>query len=252
MASQNAPSPPIWLLPEPPSRQRSLDRAEIVRAAVELADSGGVEALNMRAVAARLGSSTPMSLYRYVHNKEGLVDLMLDAAEAEVPVPDRPGGDWRADVTRMTRSLWEMAKRHPWFGELTHTRPASGPNCCRRREFLLTVFVEGAGQDLATAMNYLGLLDGHVIGLALAQAEERKMWRRNNFTDVSQVVELTRQWLGPATDESPYPLLERFARGMLDADPAVVDAEHDRSGPDVRFELGLGCLLDGIAVRIGA
>jgi AcrR family transcriptional regulator len=249
MARQDAPTPPIWLLPEPPSRQRSLDRAEIVRAAVELADAGGSEALNMRALATRLGSSTPMSLYRYVHNKDGLVDLMLDAAEGEVPTPEQPSGDWRADVTGVTTSMWAMANRHPWFAELTHSRPATGPHCCRRREFLLTVFVRTAGQDLTTAMNYLGLLDGHVIGLALAQAEERKMWRRNNFTDVAQVVELTRSWLGPVTEKPLYPLLERVARSMTELDPADV-SDHAGSGPDVRFELGLNCLLDGIAARV--
>jgi AcrR family transcriptional regulator len=248
MAGRDAPTPPIWLLPEPTTRQRSLDRTEIVRAAVELADAGGSEALNMRALAGRLGSSTPMSLYRYVHNKDGLVDLMLDAAEGEVVTPERPTGDWRADATGATTSMWEMTKRHPWFAELTHSRPPTGPNCCRRREFMLAVFVTGAGQELTTAMDYAGLLDGHVVGLALAQAEERKMWERNSFTDLAQVVALVRSWLGPETDDPPYPLLDRVARAMLDSD----SLEDDQSGPDARFELGLDCLLDGIAARIGS
>ena len=77
MSAQGPPTPPIWLLPEPPERRWGLGRAEIVRAAVALADAGGADALTMRAVATALGSSTPMSLYRYVHSKDGLVDLML-------------------------------------------------------------------------------------------------------------------------------------------------------------------------------
>src|ERR1041385_4432168 len=55
----------IWTLPPPPPRQRSLGRAEIVAAAIGLADEAGPEALTMKAVAARLGSYSAMALYRY-------------------------------------------------------------------------------------------------------------------------------------------------------------------------------------------
>ena len=55
MARDNTPSPPIWLLPDPPARTRTLGRAEIVQAAMAIADEGGsAQALNMRAVATRL------------------------------------------------------------------------------------------------------------------------------------------------------------------------------------------------------
>lgn len=91
MGTDGAPAPPIWFLPEAPERKWGLGRAEIVRVAIEIADGGGAEALTMRAVATKLGAATPMSLYRYVHSKEGLVDLMLDEVGAEVPTPDEPG-----------------------------------------------------------------------------------------------------------------------------------------------------------------
>src|SRR3954453_17722428 len=74
----------IWTQPPPPARQRNLGRPEIVAAAMAVADEGGAEAVTMKAVAARLGPYTPMALYRYVGSKDGLVDLMLDAAIAEV------------------------------------------------------------------------------------------------------------------------------------------------------------------------
>ena len=51
-------------------------------AAIALADEAGPTALTMKAVAARLGPYSPMALYRYVYSKDGLVDLMLDAATA--------------------------------------------------------------------------------------------------------------------------------------------------------------------------
>nr|BFE81516.1 hypothetical protein GCM10020093_041170 [Planobispora longispora] len=60
-----------------------------MRAAVEIADAEGLEALSMRGVAARLGVAT-MSPYRYVGGKDDLILLMADAVYAEASYPDDP------------------------------------------------------------------------------------------------------------------------------------------------------------------
>src|ERR1700750_298656 len=104
------PAPIIWTQPPPPPRQRSLGRAEIVTAAIGLADEAGAGALTMKAVAARLGPYSAMALYRYVHRKDGLVDLMLDAATAEVPRAVQPGPDWRADLLELATQTRQMIK----------------------------------------------------------------------------------------------------------------------------------------------
>src|SRR3978361_1414862 len=85
------PAPLIWTQPPPPPLQRSLGREEIVAAAAATAAETGAAATTMKAVAARLGPYSAMALYRYVHSKDGLVDLMLDAATAAIPLPARPG-----------------------------------------------------------------------------------------------------------------------------------------------------------------
>src|SRR5690242_854211 len=105
------PAPLIWTQPPPPPRQRSLGREEIVAAAIALADEAGPAALTMKAVAGRLGPYSAMALYRYVHSKEGLVDLMLDTATAEVPLPGRPGPDWRADLEEVAGQTRQMTIR---------------------------------------------------------------------------------------------------------------------------------------------
>ena len=117
-----AAAPLIWVQPPPPPRQRSLGREEIVAAAIALADEAGPDALTMKAVAARLGPYTAMALYRYVSNKDGLVDLMLDAATAEVPLPPQPGPDWRADLLEL--AAWLQAA-------LTGSSFARRPATCR-------------------------------------------------------------------------------------------------------------------------
>ena len=87
-------------------------RSAAVRAAIEIADNEGVEALSMRKVAARLGAGT-MSLYRYVANKDDLLDLMVDAVIGEEPLPEEPSGDWRTELAEQARRARRSAQRHP-------------------------------------------------------------------------------------------------------------------------------------------
>lgn len=245
MARESTPAPPIWLLPEPPRKTRTLGRAEIVTAAMAIADEGGgAQALNMRAVATRLGSSTPMSLYRYVHSKDGLVDLMLDAAQSELDVPGSPSGDWRADLRGLGLSMWRMTRRHPWFATLVHSRPPAGPNAVRKLEFVLAVFDE-LGKDLATAMNFGRLLDSHVYGLAVQAAEERKMWQDNDFEAENDPLDAMRSWVGDGAADPEHPRVAALTAAMLaGADTGLP------TGSDAQFELGIDCLLDGIAARL--
>jgi AcrR family transcriptional regulator len=234
---RDAPSPPIWLQPLPPARHRTLGREEIVRAAIEVADAGGAEAITMAAVARQLGSFSPMSLYRYVYSKDGLVDLMLDAVSGQVVMPGAPGGDWRGDLHAVAAGTWAVLKRHLWAAQLIHTRPPVGPNALRRLEFMLATFA-GLGQDAGAAMGYASMLERHIIGLAMQEAEEEKLRRHYDFS----TPEATQAALQPLRDligaSDRYPNLTWWAGA-----PAGLNI-------DEQFELGLLCLLDGIAARI--
>jgi AcrR family transcriptional regulator len=233
-------TPPIWTLPEPPARNWGLGRAEIVQAAVRLADAEETDAPPLRAIAKELGASTPMSLYRYVHSKDGLLDLMLDAANAEVATPQQPGDDWRAELTALAGEQWAMAKRHPWFGRLVHQRPPVGPNATRIQEFVLATFGR-LGLDLPAAFRYARLLDSYVVGQALQRAEEHRMWRDNDLTTIDDVRAQVRSWATINGDVHP------LSRRSLDAFLAGTTTPFD---DDEQFDLGLACLLDGIAARL--
>ena len=129
----------------------------------------------MKAVAARLGPYTAMALYRYVYNKDGLVDLMLDAATAEIPrLAGKPGPDWRADLLELAGQTRLMIKRHPWYAMLIHTRPPVGPHMMQRLEFMLQVLT-AQGASTAAAMTYAALIDRHIFGSGLQEAEEARM-----------------------------------------------------------------------------
>ena len=86
-------------------RRPQLTRQQVVTAAVELADSGGIESISMRRLAQELGVEA-MSLYTHVRSKEDLLDGIADAVIGMIPV-DAVAADWRnlapADGTRRAR-----------------------------------------------------------------------------------------------------------------------------------------------------
>ncbi|WP_405148620.1 TetR/AcrR family transcriptional regulator [Sphaerisporangium sp. NBC_01403] len=237
--STESPVPLVWNQPPPPPRQRALGREEIVTAAIALADEAGPAALTMKAVAARLGPYSPMALYRYVHSKEGLVDLMLDTATAEIPIPARPSGDWRADLLGLATATREMNRRHPWYALLIHTRPPAGPSMMLRLEFMLTVLT-GQGATVAEAMTYAALVDRHIFGSGMQEAEEARITRRHGLDDGARL---------HAAMTAVHDLAA--ADGRL---PHLASWLACPSGPtvDEQFGLGLEFLLDGIARRLPA
>jgi AcrR family transcriptional regulator len=235
--SATGPAALVWNRPPPPPRQRALGRDEIVAAAIAVTDEAGPAGLTMKAVATRLGPYSPMALYRYVHSKEGLVDLMLDAATAEVPVPARPGPDWRVDLRTLATDTREMIKRHGWYALLVHTRPPAGPHLMRRTEFMLTVLVD-RGLSVAVAMTYAALIDRHIFGSGLQEAQEAR-------TLHSQGLDSTEAFLAAITTVHDL----AAADGNL---PHLTGWLARPTGPtvDEQFDLGLDMLLDGIAARL--
>lgn len=221
--------PVIWSQPPPPPRQRHLGRAEIVAAAMALADEAGAGGLTMKAVAARLGPYSPMALYRYVMSKEGLIDLMLDAASAQIPLPE-PGPDWRADLRALALATRAMLKRHPWAAQLAHSRPPAGPNLMRRLDLMLGVLT-AHGADIGAAMAYAALLDRHILGSALQEIQEAEATAGLDFLAA----------LAPIHELAVGGRFDHLARWL---------AAPTGPTPDEQFALGLDFLLDGIASRL--
>ncbi|MFI1015912.1 TetR/AcrR family transcriptional regulator C-terminal domain-containing protein [Streptomyces sp. NPDC020965] len=108
-----------------PRQSASLDSATpgaIAIAALALIDEGGPQALNLRALADRLGVSHTTVHRRCGSTLAGLVDLCTDHLAAQLPDvgPDIP---WAvATETRFAR-LYELLARHPGLMALRGTRP---------------------------------------------------------------------------------------------------------------------------------
>jgi AcrR family transcriptional regulator len=197
----------------------------------------------MKAVAARLGAYTPMALYRYVHSKDGLVDLMLDAAVTAVRLPQRPGPDWRRDLHTLATGTRQMIKDHPWYAELVHTRPPAGPATMRRTEFMLAVLT-ARGATIPTAMTYAALIDRHIFGSGLQEAQEARFNASQGLDSTDQFLAAMASVHDLAAADGQVPLLTTWLAASVG--PAV--ANKGTIGEiDDQFELGLGFLLDGIA-----
>src|SRR4051794_41770122 len=81
-----------------PAGRTPLGRERVLRAAVEIADAGGIGSLTIRSLAQALGVK-PMSVYHHVANKEQILDGIVDIVFAEIELPS-PDGEWRGGNSR--------------------------------------------------------------------------------------------------------------------------------------------------------
>jgi AcrR family transcriptional regulator len=219
------------------SQRPSLAREQIVRAAIELADAEGLEALTMRRLATKLGVGA-MSLYWHIPKKEDLLDLMLDAALGEVELPEPPSGGWRADLRLFAHHMLGVLRRHTWLPPLISSRPLPGPNALRYVEVFLSE-LDGLGLDFNTSRGILSAVDAYVDGFAQREAASEEVRQRTGMPEAEWHAALA-AYFQQILLSGQYPTLARII-----ARNAEIDA-------DSSFEFGLECLLDGIAVRIAA
>ncbi|MEV7403679.1 TetR/AcrR family transcriptional regulator C-terminal domain-containing protein [Streptomyces sp. NPDC091267] len=225
----------VWDRPEPPTRPAPLDRERIVAAALALADEGGLEAVSVRKVAARLDAG-PMRLYRYISTKEELFDLMVDEVQAEILPEERPG-DWREALRVLAHRTRQAALRHPWLADLLGGRPAFGPNGLAVAEATLSAF-DGVA-DIDTVMRAVETVSAYFNG---AIRREITNLRAEHVTGLSK-----HDW---QRARGPH-LTKMLATGRF---PALAKGVHDGTDVDAEtsFATGLDWVLDAVAARLTA
>jgi AcrR family transcriptional regulator len=140
-----------------------LSRERVLRAAVKIADEGGVESLTMRRLAEELGAEA-MSLYYHVANKEevldGIVDVIADEINEVVGRIDIPatGADWKKAVRQRILSARDVLLRHPWAPAVLESRTNTRPAIVRYIDALVGLLHDGGfSYDLAHhALHALG------------------------------------------------------------------------------------------------
>lgn len=208
--------------PRDPDRP-PLTRQMVLKAAIRLADEGGVSALAMRRVAQEVGVEA-MSLYNHVANKKDLLDGIVDIVVEEIDLPE-VGGDWRACLRNRACSAHEVLLRHPWATMLIVSRINVGPAMLRYTNATIGCLVE-AGFSYEAADRVWNALDSFVYGFTLQ--ELNFPWDPDEF-QAAAAEHLDK------IPEPQYPYLHRLTRKVMDGEHEGVQS----------FEVGLDLLLDG-------
>jgi len=209
-----------------PETRTPLSRERVLRAAVELADRGGVEALSMRKLGQELGVDA-MALYRHVRGKDDLLDGVVEQVVGEIQRPI-VADDWKAGLRGQAMAARAVMLRHPWARRVLEERGTSGPAALAHIEAVLAT-LRDAGFSIDVAHHALHVLDSRIFGFNQALFEDS----------------------GPA---DPSPEVEAAIVRGLAGYPAISElakaASHEgvlgRCDDDVEFAFGLDLILDGL------
>jgi len=203
-----------------------VQREGVLRAALDIADREGLEAVTMQRVGRAVGVES-MSLYRHVANKDDLLDGLVDLVYAELAAPS-PGGEWRAAMRARAIDVRGALLRHPWALALMESRALPGPaNLAHHDAVLACLFA--AGFSPTTATRAYNLIDSFVYGFVL---QEKSL----PFTDPDEMAALAPEMLAPFPADA-YPSLARVAADLIAHGFRYAD----------EFAVGLDLVLDGIA-----
>ncbi|MCT9144076.1 TetR/AcrR family transcriptional regulator [Streptomyces violarus] len=220
----------------------TLTADRIVHAAIELLDEEGLDGLNMRSLAKRLGSAAT-AVYWHIKTKDDLVRLASDTVWHEVEPPDLDATDWRTAATAHADGMHAMLTRHPWLVQAFGSHLLYGPGQARYNDVSLAVY-EKAGFAADDADRAAGTVFTFVLGSTLGPAAQVSLNRRlgRNGADAEQ---LLADAVARATETAmEFPRL----RERLGTKAATEYA----AAPDSTFEFGLRSLLDGFEARLAA
>ena len=205
-------------------RRERVSRERVLRAAVRLADEGGLESVSMRKLGQVLRVEA-MSLYKHVANKDDILDGIADLVMSEFEVPPRDV-DWRTAIRRGAISAHQVLLLHPWAGSLIESRLNAGPARLRYLDAVIGV-LSAAGFSMPIAIRAIMALDSHTYGFVLQELA----------------------W--PFDSEDAPEVAATFARGLPAGEYPNLLAMAEMAatapgGAPVDFEFGLDLILDGL------
>ncbi|MFD9728308.1 TetR/AcrR family transcriptional regulator [Streptomyces sp. NPDC059072] len=222
--------------------RETLSRDQIVRAAVDLLDSEGIDGLSMRRLGQRMGSAAT-AMYWHVAGKESLVVLAADEVWGELDFRDPAVVGWRAAARALVHDTYALGRRHPWLVPAISTHFVYGTGMAAFQEHSYAIYEAAgfSGRELDRAVNASFTF---VVGTLLAEAS------RATIADARVPRGKGDQEPPPSVAEwardiaSQFPRLRARMEEQQAEDPAVAAAE--------AFEFGVEAILDGLEARLGA
>jgi AcrR family transcriptional regulator len=212
----------------------NLSRQKILRAALTLIDTTGLDNFNMRELGIALNAS-PMSVYRHFRNKSELIDAVVDWVVAGFAAAKTPGG-WQAQARAITIRVRAAMMAHPELAFLIGHELRRSPVSLRVNIDIITrLHAAGVPQRLLAETYWL--LSSYTTGYTLLEAQSYRHRGRKVRSQGQRVRKLT---------------------AMLRAVDGVSENErHEAAGvlarplDDRQFLFGLECLIRGLEDRIG-
>jgi len=152
----------------PRARREPLTRERIVRAAMQIMDEEGLEAVTMRRVGRELGVEA-MSLYNHVADKEDILGGVVEAVMGKYEFPPECD-DWRESARRTARAWRDLLKAHPnVMTIMSHQRkPLASVAALRPMEHALDILGR-AGLSPEETVRAFRAFGGYIQGFVLAE-----------------------------------------------------------------------------------
>jgi AcrR family transcriptional regulator len=144
------------------SRRTPLSRDRVLRAALDLVDREGVDALTMRRLGRELDVEA-MSLYGYVDSKGDLIEGVVEQVFRQMPLIVPGPGRWQDRLRRHAGAYRSVLLDHPNAVRLVARRPLNTEGTAAFVDSALAE-LRGLGLDLAMADRVLGVIASFTLG----------------------------------------------------------------------------------------
>jgi AcrR family transcriptional regulator len=211
-------------------RREPLTRQRIIRAALQIMDDEGLEAVTMRRIGRQLGVEA-MSLYNHVEDKDDILDSICEEVLADFRYPQVQ--EWAEASRAACHEYRRLLLAHPNVITVMteRKRPFTNPESLRVYEFALDLF-RSAGLSETDTVKAFNAFGGYIIGCVTRE--------------ISMMI-------GGTQDPEHVQAHEEFARMIESADlprlqevlPYLLDCDVEE-----QFDFGLELLIEGVRARI--
>jgi TetR/AcrR family tetracycline transcriptional repressor len=212
-----------------PAKHRTpLTRERITRAALHIMDTEGLEAVSMRRVAREVGVEA-MSLYNHVHDKDDLLNGVIEQVLLEFPFPDeRPVGDWLEAGRDIARGWRTLLRAHPSAIQLFAERKSTiaTEEGLRPMDVALTA-LRNAGLSEHDSVQAFHAIGGYIFGYVMME---------------------TGRLFGDAADPRDFPEISpQRLPSVAACAPYLANCDFDE-----QFEFGLDLMIEGLRTKLGS
>ncbi len=211
----------------------------IVEAAIRLADAEGLEAVSMARVAHELGFTT-MSIYRYVDNKEDLLQLMWNASAEGAGTVVLEGRTWRERLRHWALIQRQSLAAHPWITQMPLATPPAAPNSLAFVEKGLSA-LDGTALKDDDKLRVVGALSSYTLSEARMANDAARAAKKAESAGGREAAWDFRALLRELVDEPSYPRLHGIA---------WAPQRHPQPSETDEFLFGVELILDGVEALV--